>query len=192
MLGSFLLPLWTLTFASESLGGYRESRTLSWILLRPIPRPGIYLAGYLAGLPWCLLLVMGGYVVFCWLAGAAGQAALPVFWPPLLVGTLAFAAFFQFLAVTFRRASILGLLYAFFFETIAGNLPGQQKRLSISYYVRCWMLERAEDADLILNLGGTRPPVSGATAVVVLLGATVVLLIAGMVVFSRKEYIDIG
>jgi hypothetical protein len=190
MLASFLMPLWTLTFANESLGRARETRTLTWFLLRPLSRRSIYFASYLSALPGALALNVGGFVAFCLLGGAPGRFALPLFGLPILLGTLAFTALFQVLSVSFQRAGVLGLLYAFFFETIAGNLPGYQKRFSISYYVRCLMLDRAHEAGLPIELGGTRPVVAGDTAIVVLAGATVALLIAGMIVFSRKQYVE--
>jgi ABC-type transport system involved in multi-copper enzyme maturation permease subunit len=190
LLASFLMPLWTLTFAAESLGRNRENRTLTWLLLRPLPRPTLYFASYLAALPWCLLLNLGGYFLLCGLGGQPGRQALPMFALPILLGTLAFAALFQLLSITFRRAGILGLVYVFFFETIAGNLPGQQKRLSLSYYVRCLMVDRLNEAGVSIDLAGTRPAVSGDTAMWVLMGVTLVLLLIGMWIFSRKEYVE--
>ena len=50
--------------------------------------------------------------------------------------TLAFAALFHLMGACVRRAPVLAILYVFFFETIAGNLPGHLKRLSISFYTR--------------------------------------------------------
>ena len=190
MLGSFLMPLWTLTFAGESLGRARENRTLTWLLLRPLPRPTLYLASYLAALPWCLALNLGGYYLYCLLGGEPGARTLPLLGLPVLLGTLTFAALFQLLSVTFRRAGILGLLYVFFFETIAGNLPGQQKRLSISYYVRCLMIDRVRAAGVTLDLPGTRPAVEGPTAILVLTGVTLALVLIGMWIFARKEYAE--
>lgn len=190
LLASFLMPLWTLSFATESIGRARESRTLTWLLLRPVPRWAIVLAAYFAALPGALALNLGGYFLFCSLAGDPGRFARPLFPLAIILGTLAFTALFLFLSIAFQRAGILGLLYAFFFETIAGNLPGQQKRLSISYYVRCLMVDRADDAGLTLNLGGVRPPVTGDTAIAVLIVATLALLVAGVVIFSRKEYVE--
>lgn len=192
LLASFLMPLWTLTFGAESLGRARESGTLTWFLLRPLPRWSMYMAAYLAALPGALLLNLGGYVLFCLLGGAAGRQSLPLFALPIFLGTLAFTAFFQLLSVTFRRAAILGLTYAFFFETIASHLPGQQKRLSMSYYVRCLIVDRAEAAGLPLDLPGSRPPVSGTTAIVVLIVATIVFLAIGCFIFSRKQYVESG
>jgi ABC-type transport system involved in multi-copper enzyme maturation permease subunit len=189
LLSSLLVPLWTLTFAGESLGRFRDNRSLSWLLMRPLPRPAIYLGSYLAALPWCLALNLGGYAILCLLGGDPGHRALGMFWPAILLGTLAFAALFQLLSVTFKRAGILGLLYVFFFEMIAGNMPGQQKRLCISYYVRSLIVDRMSDEGAPLDLMGTRPPMSETTATLVLLGVAIVLVAVGMAVFSRKEYV---
>jgi ABC-type transport system involved in multi-copper enzyme maturation permease subunit len=51
---SFLLPVWCLSFATEALGGEREGSNLVWLLTKPLSRPGIYLAKYVALVPWSL------------------------------------------------------------------------------------------------------------------------------------------
>jgi len=56
----FILPLWSLSFATDALGGERESRTLLWLLNQPLPRPFIYLAKFVAVLPFSLGLNLGG------------------------------------------------------------------------------------------------------------------------------------
>jgi ABC-type transport system involved in multi-copper enzyme maturation permease subunit len=191
LFGTFLLPLWTLSFATEALGREREAQTLIWTLVRPIPRPAIYLAKYLAVLPWCLAFNLGGLFVLCWLGGEAGRTAFTLYWQAALLGTLAFAALFHLMGACLHRAGIVALLYAFFLETIAGNMPGHFKRLSVSFYLRCLMFEHGSD----YGIGPDRPwifqPVTGTTAWLVLGGATVFLLLAGMFVFSRSEYLDV-
>jgi ABC-type transport system involved in multi-copper enzyme maturation permease subunit len=91
-----------------------------------------------------------------------------------------------------RRSAILALLYAFFLETIMGNMPGQFKRLSISFYTRCLMYDHAQE----FGIRPTRPeiflPVTSTTAWLVLAGVTVVCLIVGAVVFTRNEYLDVN
>lgn len=185
---SFLLPLWTLSFATEALGRERENRTLLWLLVRPLPRPLIYLGKYLAALPWCLLLNVGGFFLICQLGGMPGRTAFGLYWPAVLVGTMAFASLFHFLGAWFRRAAVLAVLYAFFLETIAGNLPGHFKRLSLSYYVRCLMFERAQDFGITPDRPWIFLPVEGSTALAVLLGVTALFLALGMWLFARKEY----
>jgi ABC-type transport system involved in multi-copper enzyme maturation permease subunit len=187
---TLLLPLWSLTFAVEALGRERESQQLLWLLVRPVPRPALYLGKYLAALPWCLGFNLGGFGLLCWLGGEPGRLAFRLFWPGVVWGTFAFAALFHLMGACLRRAGVLALLYAFFLETVAGNLPGQFKRLSISFYTRCVMFEQSEP----YGIGPDRPwlfqPVSGATATLALAGITIALLIAGMVLFTRNENLD--
>jgi hypothetical protein len=188
---TFLLPLWTLSFATDALGREREAGNLLWLLTRPVPRPAIYLAKYLATLPWCLALNVGGFGLICLAAGTPGRLAFAYYWPAVMLGTVTFAALFHFLGAWLRRAAVVAILYAFFLETVMGNLPGHLKRLSISFYTRCLMFDSAHE----LGIQPVRPltylPVSGFTACCILVGATVVLLAAGMAWFSRSEYLDL-
>ena len=43
---SFLLPIWSLSFATEALGGERETNSLVWLLIRPLPRPAILIRAW--------------------------------------------------------------------------------------------------------------------------------------------------
>lgn len=191
LFATFLLPLWSLSFATEALGREREAQTLIWTLVRPIPRPAIYLAKYLAVLPWCLAFNLGGLYLLCWLGGEPGRTAFGLYWHAALWGSVAFAALFHLIGACVRRAGIVALLYAFFLETVAGNLPGHFKRLSVSFYMRCMMFENGSE----YGIGPDRPsiyqPVGGTTAMLVLVGATVLMILAGMFVFSRSEYLDV-
>src|SRR5437016_11493803 len=65
----FLLPILSLSFATQALGGEREARTLVWLLTRPLPRSSIYLAKFVALLPWSLGLNLGGFALLCAVAG---------------------------------------------------------------------------------------------------------------------------
>ena len=86
---------------------------------------------------------------------------------------------------------MLAILYSFFFETIAGNLPGHLKRLSISFYARCLMFDRAHALGMQPERPGIYLPMSGPAALAVLAGLTVGLLLLGMFLFARKEYLDL-
>ena len=188
---SFLLPLWSLSFGTEALGGDREGHNLLWLLTRPMPRPAIYLAKFVALLPWTLVLNVGGFAVLCLAAGRPGLKALALFWPAVLCATLAFAALFHLIGSYFRRPAIVALVYAFFLETIFGNMPGYLKRLSISFYTRCMMFEEAQAYNVQPEKPSVYLPVDGATAQTMLIGLTVVFLGIGMLVFSRSEYQDL-
>ena len=187
---SILIPLWSLSFATEGLGGEREGRTLVWLLTRPLPRAAIYLAKFVALLPWCLAINLIGFLVICLAAGDAGRLAFRLFWPAVLMGTLAFSALFHFFSAWARRPTVVGLVYAFFLEVLLGDMPGLMKRASISFYVRCLMFDAAEHTGLTPDRPSMYLPVDGQTAWTVLISATVSLLIAGTYVFSRREYAD--
>ena len=188
----FLLPLWSLSFASSALGADRENRSLIWLMTRPLPRSGIYLAKFLAVLPWCLALNLGGFALICLCGGQTGRQALPLYWPAVAAGTLAFAAVFHLIAASFSRPTIVGLLYAFFFETILSELPvpGTVKRLSINYYTRCLMYSAARTKDVPVESDSLFVPVSDGVAWWVLIGATIAITGVGMWFFSRSEYRD--
>lgn len=189
---SFLLPLWTLSFATEALGGEREDRTLVWILSRPVPRPAVFLAKFLGLLPYTLGLNLGGFALLCLAAGRAGEPALRLFWPAVLLGTLAFSALFHLVAACTARPAVVGLVYAFFLETLLGNMPGYMKRVSLGFYTRCMMFEEARAYGLQPEKPSVYLPVSGPAAAATLLTVTVVCLTVGMVVFSRSEYRDLS
>jgi ABC-type transport system involved in multi-copper enzyme maturation permease subunit len=186
---SFLLPLWSLSFGTEALGGDREGHNLLWLLTRPLPRPAIYLAKFVAVLPWMLALNVGGFALLCVAAGQPGLQALRLFWPAVLCATLAFGALFHLIGAYFRRPAIIALVYAFFLETIMGNMPGYLKRVSLSFYTRCMMYDAASTFGVQPESPLIFLPVSGTAAMAVLLGATAGLLLVGMYLFSRTEYV---
>src|SRR5262249_8686862 len=128
---SFLLPIWSLSFATEAVGGERESRSLIWLLTRPLPRPSVHLAKFVWLLPWCVALNVGGFAILCVAGGKAGRMAFPLYWQAVLFASLAFCSLFHFLGACFRRPAVLAIVYTFFLETIVGNMPGSMKRISI-------------------------------------------------------------
>ena len=70
-------------------------------------------------------------------------------------------------------------------------MPGYLKRISISFYTRCLMFDRAQGYDIYSEKPSIYLPVDGVTAWWVLGLATVSLLAAGMWVFSRTQYQDL-
>jgi ABC-2 type transport system permease protein len=185
---SFLLPLWSLSFATEALGGERESQSLIWLLTRPLSWPAIYLAKFVAMLPWCLTLNVGGFALLCAVAGRPGPIAFRLFWPAVLAASLTFGALFFLFGAFFRRPAIVAIGYSFFLEVIMGNMPGDLKRFSVGFYARCMMFESAERYGLQPENPVIYDPVSGGTALWVLLLSTVFLLAVGMFLFRRTEF----
>ena len=187
----FVLPLFTLSYASAAFGTERESRSLVWVMTRPIPRSAIYLAKFLGALPWCLAFGLGGFVVVCWAGGPFGREALVRYWPAAAVATVAFASFFHLIGAIFRRPVVVGLVYIFFFEAVVAALPGSLKLLSLTFYARSLMYNEADAAgyptELLPAMAGA---VSSATAWWVLGCAAVAINLVGMYLFARSDYRD--
>ena len=185
----FVMPLFTLAYGSAGLGAERESRTLIWLLTRPLPRWAIYLAKFLGGLPWCLAASGGGFVVLCLAGGSLGLRALATYWPAVIAGTIGFAALFHLLGAVFRRPAVVGLVYIFFFEMLVANLPGSLKQLSLNYYTRSLLYNEASAALTVVSQESldVYAPASGPVAWATLLAAAVGFTVIGMVVFSRQE-----
>ena len=192
LFATFLLPMWTISFSTDALGYDREAGNLLWLLTRPLSRGSIYLAKFVAALPWCLTLNLGGFAILCFAAGDFGRLALQLYWPAVLWGTVAYCALFHLMGACFRRPAVFAILYTFFLETAVGNLPDYLKRGSVSFYIRCLMYDAAQD----YGIHPTNPqfflPVSGQVAWIVLASFTVCLLGIGVWIFSRNEYLDLS
>lgn len=187
----FVLPLFTLSYASGAFGSDRESRSLVWLMTRPIPRSGIYLAKFVGTLPWCLAFGLGGFAAVCLAGGSLGRESLARYWPAVAMATIAFASLFHLVGAIFRRPVVVGLVYVFFFEAVVAALPGSLKLLSLTFYARSLMYNEAATAGYPVEmLPAMTQAVSNETAWAVLAAATVGITLAGMWLFARSEYRD--
>jgi hypothetical protein len=192
MFCDFLLPLWSLSFATEALGREREAQNLIWVLTRPLSRPAVFLAKFVAVTPWVLGFNLGGFGLICVLAGETGLLAFQLYWPAVLAGSVAYAALFHLMGAWFRRAAVVAVVYTFFLESFMGRMPGYWKRASVSFYTRCIMFTAGADYNVQPANPVNYVPVGAATACGFLAAATVLFLAWGIVVFSRSEYLDLN
>jgi len=188
---TFLLPVYCLCYGAASIASERDDQTLVYLLTTPLPRPLIVIAK--AAAAWALALgwSLGSLALLCLFIGQPGIEALAALWWPVALSATAYVMLFLLFSVAFRRATIIALAYAFFLEALIGNMPGIVKRLALSFYSRCLIFEAAT------NLGATPSSeggpdlfgaVSAPTARNVLLVLTALFFVAGLVIFSRKEY----
>ncbi len=190
---TFLLPLWSMSFATQALGADRESNSLIWLLTRPLPRAAVYLGKFVAMLPWSLALNLGGFGLLCLTGGPQGRETFALIWPAVLWGTLAFSSLFFFIGAFFRWPTIVSIVYTFFLEVILNQMPAYLKRVSLTFYTRCMMYDALQAHDIRPpQASSVFMPVEGATACAVLLGATLFFLLLGMFWFGRKEYHEIS
>ena len=193
VLGAFLgfvLPLFTLSYASAAFGTERESRSLVWLMTRPIPAvgdlpgevprhaavvPGVR-AGRVRG------AVPGG--------GRYGRGRWRCTGRRRRSATVAFAALFHLIGAMFRRPVVVGLVYVFFFEALVGGLPGSLKLLSLTFYARCLMYNAAAAAGYPAEMLDVPQAVSSHDRVGGAGRRDRRLTVLGMWLFARSEYRD--
>lgn len=185
----FLLPMINLAFASGAIGSEREGRTMIWLLTRPQPRAGIYVAKFLGILPWCVLVSLGGFAAVCLAGRRVGVDAFFQFAPAVAMGSVAFSALFHLLGSMAKRPTVLGLAYIFFFETLVANLPGSLKQLSLNYYIRSTLFESASQRVSTLKPESldVYAPADGSTAWITLIVVSIVVTAVGAFLFGRAE-----
>jgi ABC-type transport system involved in multi-copper enzyme maturation permease subunit len=186
---AFLLPLFTLAYATGAIGAEREGRTLLWLITRPLPRWAVYLGKLLGMLPWCVGASAFAFAVLAAVGGVQGGKAVAVYWPAVLAGAVAFGCVFHMVGAIFRRPTIVGLVYVFFFETLVANLPGGLKQFSLNYYLKSLFYDRLTTAAPAVRPEGLElyqaadPSTAWAVLILVSVGVTAL----GAWAFSRQE-----
>jgi ABC-2 type transport system permease protein len=117
---ALVIPITTLILATSALGEERRDKTLSFLVLRPISKLEIVLAKCIAA-----AAVSTGFAVIGALALSltwlAVGGSFDVFLPIVLGATLAcvmYSTVFVLLGNLLVRATLVGLLYILFFETV--------------------------------------------------------------------------
>jgi len=139
-----LLPLVALLYASGILRDEQEEQTLTYLLIRPIPKWAIYVVKLLATLTTTVLLT----ALFTALTYAAIYARsnepttenIPLrCLKTMSIHGLAVAGYccvFGLMSLFTKRTLIVGVLYAAIFEGLFGNLPMSIRLITVIYYTR--------------------------------------------------------
>ena len=180
-----LLPVVALTFSTSSLGSELRDGTVTNLLLKPIPRPAVLGAKYLAAVLSSLLVLLPaeavGHVV---VAGGLGSTDLLAgMLLATVVGTLAYCALGVLLSLFMARALLVGLAYALLWEGAVVSVAPSAASLSIRGYTEGVLAAVLRGGDLTLT---TRLGPVSATVL-----ATVVTLAALVLAVRRLERMDI-
>ncbi|MBP3958679.1 ABC transporter permease [Gemmata sp. G18] len=197
-----LAPLTALLYAAGVVSDEVEEQTLTYLLLRSIPRWELYLTKLLATLCVTTLLVTTAVLALY----TSIYAGTPQFWSealPRAGGVIAVSALaqvgycvlFGFLGLVTRRALIGGIAYIVAIEGVLANLDFVGRSLTVVYYVRTlslrWLdlpaeqLRRCQDAWGMTELD--KLPSSSGCALG-LLGFGAVLALVSALLFARSEF----
>ncbi|MDA7977294.1 MAG: ABC transporter permease [Pirellulales bacterium] len=187
----FVIPVCALAYATTSIGGDREERTLLFLLIRPIPRAMVLAAKFLGTLPIVVSLIGGSFYGFCQIMPApVADEALRLYLPSVVLMSIAYVSVFHLFAVLFRHSTIIALVYSLSMETILGAMPGIIKRLAVNFYGRSMMYDLARDF-------GVQEPlffqaIDTVSAQTMLAVFTIGSMSLATIVFVRKEYRDLS
>ena len=163
-----VLPVASLVFGAGALGDERRDGTLSFILLRPLPRSllaaakllGAWLSAFtVVGTGALAMSVVLGIRFANW--GTLGPLVLAV-----ALSSLAYVSVFLALGYFTARAVLIGLVYVFIWETsMTGTIPSLASvslmRIGLSAYTALVPVGRVYIDDV---LGVVQPGVGGAVA----------------------------
>jgi ABC-2 type transport system permease protein len=181
-----LLPVVSLVFSTSAVGAELRDGTVTNILLKPLPRPAILGAKYLAAvLATLLVLLPATTAAHLIVAGGLGSTDLLVGMVLAgLVGALAYCALGLLLSLLMARAVLVGLVYALLWEGAVVSVAPSASSLSIRGYTEGVLAAvlSGGGVDFTVRLG----PVSSSV-----LAAVVTLAALGLAVL-RLERMDIS
>ncbi len=194
---NFVLVILSVIFGTGVITQEVEQKTIVYLLTRPVPRWRILLMKYAATVTLTTLTV--------WLASVSlalatvgikglGECGLPRDMGILLVGALAYGALFLMVATLVDRPLLLGLLYAFGWESWVPSLPGNFKYLSLMAYLRVLAPHGAADNSSAAPANPfasalSSEAISSHVATLALTLAILGALAAALAIFSVREYV---
>jgi ABC-2 type transport system permease protein len=174
-----LLPVVSLVFSTSAFGAELRDGTVTNILLKPLPRPAILGAKYLAAvLATLLVLLPAAVAAHLIVAGGLGSTDLLVGMVlASMVGALAYCALGVLLSLLMARAVLVGLAYALLWEGAVVSVAPSASSLSIRGYTEGVLAAvLSGGADFTVRLGPVSASVLAAVATVAALGLAVLRL----------------
>jgi ABC-2 type transport system permease protein len=207
-----LLPIVGLLYASGMIQDEQEEQTITYLLIRPIPKWALYAMKWLATLTTTVTLTAlftaltyaviyaGSAFSVSFVAGRCMKAAAIH-----AMAVIAYCSLFGLMSLLTKRTLIAGFMYAVIFEGLLANFPLSVRLITVIYYARIAayralgfteVLSRFGHRDIAAQVWGIDvrndpelaeyPQVR--TCVMVLLGASVVFTALAAFLCSRKEF----
>lgn len=190
-----MLPLTALVFASGMIQDEVEEQTLTYLLIRPLPRPILYATKLVA--TWAVMAGLAAifteitYAVVYRFESVAIREILPDRAAKaialMLLALAAYASVFGLVSLFVRRTLLFGVPYIVLLEGIFANIEFIVRKLTIMYQFRVlsirWLGLESEDWNIDLELAP-----SHLWAALNLAIATAVFTVLGSIVFARREF----
>jgi ABC-2 type transport system permease protein len=207
-----LLPLVALLYASGIIQDEQEEQTITYLLIRPIPKWLLYIVKMLATLTTTVLLVvlltLLTYAAIYFNSGTSAREA----WNRCLraaeihsLAVIVYCSVFGLMSLVTRRTLIIGVMYTAIVEGLLAILPFGIRMMTVVYYTRI-IAYRSLDFIVTWPRGGKDNVAAGlwsldvkndpslaehpalTTAVWVLVSAALISTILGAFLCSQREF----
>jgi ABC-2 type transport system permease protein len=207
-----LLPLIALLYASGMIQDEQEEQTITYLLVRPIPKWAIYcmklLATWTTAVGLTIALTVLTYAaIYIGTDALATEVAIRCVKAAAVhsLAVVAYCSLFGLISLVTRRTLIIGIIYTAVVEGVFANLPFGIRLATVIYYTRLityrlmdFVISNSRsDADNLAAEAwqfdvGRDPKLlehpSNAVCILVLLSASIVLAILGAWLCSRREF----
>lgn len=190
-----VVPLTALLFASSLVQDDVEEQTLTYFLIRPVPRWAIYVAKVLGAAlvtsALATLFITATLAAIWW--GVDGRGAGDLAYEAAALTTasalamLAYIGIFGLLSLLTKRVLVVGVGYVILFEGIVSNIPFLIRYATVLFHARVLELRWLDlDGKPWAIDPATAPAAS--TSLAFLAGASAVFLGLGAWLFSAREF----
>lgn len=207
-----LLPLIALLYSSGIIQDEQEGQTITYLLIRPIPKWLLY--GIKLAATWTttivIVVVLTGFTYAAiYVAAGSDWNAASLRWMKaaaiLSLAAIAYCSIFGLMSLVTKRTLIVGILYTAIVEGVLASLPLSLRLATVIYYTRLiayrsldfvvtWPNGRQDDIAAATWFLDTRsdpklaehPSLS--TCVLVLLGASLVCAVVASWLCSQREF----
>lgn len=190
----FLVVFVTLFYGTALVSEEVEGKTITYLFVRPIPKPVIMLGKFLA-LSWISVMLVLPTVVLSYLILYLRSDLRPFFEDMPLLGKdmgivflalMAYGALFSLIGAWLKHSILAGLVYAFGWEGIISYLPGFTRKLTVTHYIQSIFPHPDTPAAIAMLIGKRSEPVE---SVVMLVLMTAFFLGTASLILREKEYV---
>jgi ABC-type transport system involved in multi-copper enzyme maturation permease subunit len=194
----FIVPVLGVFYGTALIADEVDDKTITYLFTRPVRRASVLIGKYFAYLACVVLLVLPSVVLVYFLVvpigGRIGESfpALAADLGMLAIGLAAYGAVFAFVGARLKRPLIVGLVFAFGWESTVLLIPGYLRRLSVAYYLQALVphaMPQDSTINVLLQAFQDQPPVwVSLIYLFLIIGAS--LWLAGRAVENREYVLE--
>lgn len=196
LIPSVLVPLTGLLLSSGMIRDEIEGQTLTYLLVRPLWRPALYVTKWKAA--WLISFLLTAFAVPFLFAALYVGIAEPSEWLPrcarsialFALTLLAYTGVFGLLSLISKRGALLGVVYLLAFEQIFANTEFVLRKATVLYHFRALALRWLDLGDAAahkwsMEMNALPDP---RDSVFVLAGIGIAAIVIGAIFFRLGEF----